>query len=194
MRRVGGASAAKPRRGLHQTAVTVFVALCGGCTAKPNLAAIGTSSGGGPASATSIADAGAAMGTPVVSPIPSDFRTSMSRANATRFVSKGHAGGRWEADVYGTPSAPSTLRVDRGAAPVGTRFVEEHFERGDAGAGPLFMMEKRAAGFDPTRGDWRYVAVGASGEVAGDGAIESCAGCHGDAPHDHLFRVSESAP
>jgi hypothetical protein len=51
------------------------------------------------------------------------------------------------------------------------------------------MMEKRAAGFDPARGDWRYVAVGSNGEVAGDGAIESCAGCHGDAPHDHLFRV-----
>jgi hypothetical protein len=193
MGRVDGASAAKPRRGLHQTAATLFVALCG-CTAKPNLAAIGTSNGGAPATATSLADGGAAVSVPLVSPIPNDFRTSMARVNATRFVSKGHAGGRWEADVYGTPGALATLRVDRGAVPVGTRFIEEQFERGDAGAGPLFMMEKKSAGFDSARGDWRYVAVGASGEVAGDGAIESCAGCHGDAPHDHLFRVSDSAP
>jgi hypothetical protein len=53
--------------------------------------------------------------------------------------------------VYGTSSALATLRLDRGAAPVGTRFIEEHFERGDAGAGPLFMMEKRAAGFSARR-------------------------------------------
>jgi hypothetical protein len=172
-------------------AATLFVALCGGCTAKPNLAAIGTSNSGTPANATSIVDGGTATGTPLVSPIPSDFRTSMSRANATRFLSKGHAGGRWEADVYGTSSAQATLRVDRGVVPVGTRFIEEHFERGDAGAGPLFMMEKKSAGFDAARGNWRYVAVGASGEVAGDGVIESCAGCHGDAPHDHLFRVGD---
>ena len=172
----------------------IFVALCGGCTAKSNLAAIGTSNGGGPATTAPIVDGGAATGTAIANPIPSDFRTSMTRANATRFVSKGHAGGRWEADVYGASSALQTLRVERGAVPVGTRFVEEHFERGDAGAGPVFMMEKRPAGFDAARGDWRYVAVGASGEVAGDGAIESCAGCHGDAPHDHLFRVSEPSP
>jgi hypothetical protein len=174
-------------------AAAVVVALCGACTAKPNLAAIGTSNGGGAVNAAATAEAGpvGTIGGP--SPIPSDFRESMTRANASRFVSKGHAGGRWEADVYGSSSALQTLGMDRGAVGVGTRFVEEHFESGDAGAGPVFMMEKRAAGFDPAHGDWRYVAVGASGEVAGDGMIASCVGCHDDAPHDHLFRVSEPA-
>ena len=166
-------------------------ALSGACAAGANLGSVGMSHGGGVTGESSSGDAGGASNAPVASPIPSDFRTAMTRASSARFVSKGHAGGRWEADVYASTGALQTLSVARGAVAVGTRVVEEHFERGDAGAGPLFMMEKRPAGFDPTHGDWRYVAVGASGEVAADGPVESCAGCHGDAPHDHLFRVPD---
>ena len=174
-------------------AVCAGAVVCGGCTAKPNLTAIGVSNGSGSANASSIGDAGATVGMGGPNPIPSDFRTAMTRVDASRFLSKGHAGGRWEADVYASANGGDTLRADRGTVAVGTRFVEEHFERGDAGAGPLFMMEKRPAGFDAAHGDWRYVAVGAGGEVAGDGIMESCAGCHGDAPHDHLFRVTDPA-
>jgi hypothetical protein len=54
------------------------------------------------------------------------------------------------------------------------------------------MMEKRAPGFDPPHGDWRYVVVGAHGDVVKDGVVESCAGCHGDAPRDHVFRVGDA--
>jgi len=106
-----------------------------------------------------------------------------------RFLSKGHAGGRWDAEVYADAKGAAAIGVERGAAPEGARLVEEHFERNDGGAGPIMMMEKRAPGFDTPGGDWRYVAVGARGDVVKDGIVESCAGCHGDAPVDHVFRV-----
>jgi hypothetical protein len=105
--------------------------------------------------------------------------------SAARFFSRGHAGGRWDADVYANDAGAEALRA--GTAAPGARLVEEHFERADGGAGPIMMMEKRAPGFDAEHGDWRYVAVGARGDVVKDGPIESCAGCHGDAPRDHLF-------
>jgi hypothetical protein len=180
---------------MRRVAAAAFVgALSGACAACANgasLSGIGTSAGAGESGATSLGDAGMGAGGAGVSPIPSDFRSALSHVNGARFVSKGHAGGRWEAEVYASAGAVRALRGEI-AVPVGARFVEEQFERGDAGSGPVFMMEKRPAGFDSKHGDWRYVAVGASGEVAGDGIIESCAGCHGDAPGDHLFRVNEA--
>ena len=78
----------------------------------------------------------------------------------------------------------------------GARLVKEHFERaGGADAsdptGPIMMMEKMERGFDPDHGDWRYVVVNSAGTVVEDGRVESCAGCHDDAPHDHIFRVDQ---
>ncbi len=158
---------------------------CGG--AKERGPAIGSSTApvGG---ATVSADGGVVSGPPL-SPLPSDFRTSMTHVTAARFLSKGHAGGRWDAEVYADPAGAEALHAEKWPVAAGTRFVEEHFERSDGGAGPLMMMEKRPPGFDPAHGDWRYVAVGTRGEVVKDGAIESCAGCHGEAPGDHVFRV-----
>ena len=136
-------------------------------------------------------DGGAEGGGPLASPVPADFRTSMTRLTAGRVLSKGHAGGRWDVEVFADPAGAEALLRERWPVPVGARFVEEHFERNDAGAGPIMMMEKRAAGFDPARGDWRYVAIGTRGDVVKDGVIEGCAGCHGEAPGDHVFRVGE---
>jgi hypothetical protein len=135
-----------------------------------------------------VGDGGAA---PVASPVPSDFRTAMTKVNGARFLSRGHAGGRWDVDVYADDAGTSALATELGPVPAGARFVEEHFERADGGAGPIMMMEKRPAGFDAAHGDWRYVAVSSRGEVVADGPVASCAACHGDAPHDHLFRAGE---
>jgi hypothetical protein len=131
---------------------------------------------------------GLADGGPAV--IPPGFRQSLTRVNAARFVSRGHAGGRWDVDVYANDAGVEALRTERGAVAPGAVFVEEHFERGDGGAGPIFLMEKRAPGFDAAHGDWRYVAVGSRGELVREGAVESCAACHGDALHDHVFKAS----
>ena len=126
--------------------------------------------------------------------IPADFRTIFTRVNRARFVSKGHAAGRWDVDVYVSSAGKDAFGLERGDFPVGTQIIEEHFERARTGAeatGPVMMMEKRARGFDPEHGDWRFVVVGAGGDVVKDGAIESCRGCHDDAPRDHVFRVTE---
>jgi hypothetical protein len=120
------------------------------------------------------------------------FRTGMARVSAERFVSKGHAGGRWEAEVWADDAGAAALHAGDAPVPVGARFLEDHYERtadGGGAPGPVMMMEKRAPGFDKAHGDWRYVVVGARGDLVKDGVVESCAGCHGDAPGDHLFAV-----
>ena len=168
------------------------IALGAACTAcgasSEREPAIGSSSGPSVAEGAPGGNGGDA-GPPLVTPVPADFRVSMTRVTPAPFVSKGHAGGRWSAVVYADPSGVDALRGDRTAVPVGARFVEEHFEQNDAGAGPIMMMKKEAPGFDPERGNWRYVVVGTKGELVKDGVVESCAGCHGEAPGDHLFRV-----
>jgi len=63
----------------------------------------------------------------------------------------------------------------------------EHFEHDKPG--PVMAMEKRPPGYDAEHGDWRYVVVGTAGDIVMDGPVESCAGCHGDAPRDHLFAI-----
>lgn len=176
--------------GARAWAAIAAVAVGTGCAAIGRGGAIGSSNApAGGASGALGADAGLEGGFGV-SPVPGDFRTSMTRVSAARFVSQGHAGGRWEADVYANRAGAEALAADRGPVPTGALFIEEHFERGDAGAGPIMLMEKRAPGYDAAHGDWRYVAVGARGAVVKDGAVESCAECHGEAPRDHVFRVS----
>ena len=160
-----------------------------GCATHGPGGAIGASSGAGAAFVAGL-DAGLLPdGGPAA--IPAGFRQSLTKVNATRFVSRGHAGGRWDVDVYADDAGVDALRTERGTVAPGAVFIEEHFERGDGGAGPIFLMEKRSPGFDPAHGDWRYVAVGSRGELVREGAVESCAACHGDAPHDHVFKASE---
>lgn len=64
-------------------------------------------------------------------------------------------------------------------------------------SGPLFVMEKMGAGFDPGARDWRYTMIMPDGSVFGvsdaqnSAAMAFCVSCHaaaGDAK-DHLFYV-----
>jgi hypothetical protein len=165
---------------------------CVACGASQSGPAIGASTGPTASGPSASVDGGVASTGPLPNPLPSDFRSSMTRVSAGHFLSKGHAGGRWDAEVYADPAVADALRNDaaaRAAIPVGARFVEEHFERSDGGAGPVMVMEKRPPGFDPARGDWRYTAIAAHGAVVKDGLIDGCAGCHGQAAGDHVFRV-----
>jgi hypothetical protein len=139
--------------------------------------------------ATAERDAGAAA-IEGVTVLPSGYRTGFTKVNRARFVSLGHASGRWEVDVYANEPAGKALAAHAREAPVGAMMVEEHYERREGHpTGPIMLMEKREKGYAPDRGDWRYVVVGANGKVVSDGPAPSCAGCHDDAPSDGLFPI-----
>lgn len=141
----------------------------------------------GGASKPQVRDGGTLDGTPA---IPADYRTRFTKVNQARFVSSGHASGRWDVDVWANESAQKALAARSRDVPVGTIVVQEHFEKSGAGGrGPVMVMEKRAKGFSPEHGDWRYTVVGASGQLVKDGVVDSCAGCHDDAPMDGLFPI-----
>ena len=178
--------------GAFSTSVAFAIFACVACGSPRPGGAVGVSTSTPMDTRGSGRDAGAVMAD---AGIPSDFRASFVKANRARLVSKGHAADRWDVDVYVSPAAKDAFTAPRGELPVGTQLVKEHFERfgaagaGDTPHGPIMMMEKKPRGFDPDHGDWRYVVLGASGDIVKDGPIESCKGCHDDAPHDHVFRV-----
>jgi hypothetical protein len=109
--------------------------------------------------------------------------------NKDRFVSQGHAAGRWDVDIFANEAGRKALASRSRDVPPGAIVVEEHFERGAAStAGPVMVMEKREKGYAPEHGDWRWMVV-AAGRLVKDGVVEQCAGCHDDAPMDGLFPI-----
>lgn len=163
------------------------VAACGG---PPSGALVGESdrpAGGAIARQTrdgGLLDGGTAL--------PSDFRTKFTKVNKARFVSSGHASGRWDVDVWANEAAVKALASRSRDVQIGAIVVQEHFEKsGAGGTGPVMVMEKRAKGFAPEHGDWRYTVVGSSGHLVKDGVVDTCIGCHDDAPMDGLFPILE---
>jgi hypothetical protein len=135
--------------------------------------------------------------------LPANYRTTFTKINKARFVSQGHASGRWEVDVWANEAAQKALAARTRQVTPGAVVVEEHYERStnpapassgasDKPRGPIMVMEKREAGFAKDHGDWRWAVVGAQGQLVKDGVIESCAGCHDDAPMDGLFPIVET--
>lgn len=124
--------------------------------------------------------------------LPANYRSTFTKITKTRFVSQGHASGRWEVDVWANESAVKALASRAREVPAGATVVAEHFERSENKAqGPIMVMEKRAGGFSKEHGDWRWAVIGSQGQLVKDGVIESCAGCHDDAPMDGLFPLVE---
>jgi hypothetical protein len=126
--------------------------------------------------------------------LPGAYRASFVKVNKGRLVSQGHAAGRWEVEIWANDLAAKALSARSRQVPAGAIVVEEHFERTSDGSrpqGPIMVMEKRPDGFSKEHGDWRWAVVGSQGQLVKDGVIESCAGCHDDAPMDGLFPVVE---
>lgn len=124
--------------------------------------------------------------------LPAGYRTSFAKVTPARFVSLGHAAGRWEVEVYANELAQKALAARSREVPVGAIVVQEHYER-DAKEkdtrGPIMVMEKRPPGTAKEHGDWRWAVVGSQGQLVKDGTIEPCAGCHDDAPMDGFFPI-----
>ncbi len=155
------------------------------CQPRPPMPLVGVSRG-----AATPSDRGTRAAREVASPLPPDFQTTLAKVNRDRFAAQGHAGGRFDANVYVTPSAKEAAFSLLGKIEVGTVLVMEEIERGKDGAGPRLMMEKMAPGFSGPHGDWHYAVV--DGQAVTAGVIEACAGCHDEAPHDHVFRIEEA--
>ena len=109
--------------------------------------------------------------------------------------------GRRFVNNYANPTARAYGKFpNAGILPVGSVLVKDSFEvtaRGDVLSGPLAIMEKMPAGFNPASRDWRYTQIMPSGEIFGvtNGAnslrVAFCIGCHRSAGEakDHIFFV-----
>lgn len=65
--------------------------------------------------------------------------------------------------------------------PAGTVIAKESFAVNDAGRavpGPLFFMEKAAAGASPETDDWYYMMVAPDGTPQAVNVVEACHACH----------------
>jgi hypothetical protein len=97
--------------------------------------------------------------------------------------------------TYGTFEKAGTL-------PRGAVLVKDSFTAtadGDIYPGPMFVMEKMEAGFNPAGGDWRYSMImpdgSLFGETGGDNSesVQFCNGCHAERrEYDYLYFLPEA--
>ena len=87
-----------------------------------------------------------------------------------------------------------------GTMPEGAKLAKDSFTVGADGAvtlGPLFLMEKLAAGSSPETGDWRYTMVMPNGAIfgrtmgAGSDKVQFCADCHMATDTDSMWFLPE---
>jgi hypothetical protein len=161
----------------------MLAAACGGARSGPVGMSDKAARGEGPRDA---GDAGFIDGAIA---LPAGYRTTFAKVNKARFVSQGHAAGRWDVDVWANDVAQKALAAHAREVPVGAVVVEEHYERTKNEPGPVMVMEKKPAGFSKDHNDWRYAVIGSQGQLVRDGVVDSCAGCHDAAPMDGLFPI-----
>jgi hypothetical protein len=74
-----------------------------------------------------------------------------------------------------------------GRMPVGATLAKDSFAvngKGQVTPGPLFIMQKMSAGFNPDGGDWKYTMVMPNGSVFGEtkgknaAGMQFCIECH----------------
>lgn len=103
-------------------------------------------------------------------------------------VSRGHAGGRYHATLYANDAAARAWRSSAAKMPAGALLAAAHSDR--QGPGPLLVMHKRSAGYDPDHGDWYYaVADRDARHVLRQGRLPDCAACHSTSPTAYVFVV-----
>lgn len=89
---------------------------------------------------------------------------------------------------YANAAAAAYGRYEQaGKMPVGAVLAKSSFlvtPKGQVAAGPLFLMEKRPAGFNRNSHDWQYTMIMPDGQVAGttngagSAAMGFCHECH----------------
>ena len=123
------------------------------------------------------------------------------RYNKTPYRSATH-GERFVSNYANTVAKDYGKYEAAGKMPVGSVLAKDSFAvtaRGDVFLGPLFLMEKMGAGFNPESADWRYTMYmpdgSLFGKTNGDGSakVKFCITCHKSAgdENDHLFFVPD---
>ncbi len=118
------------------------------------------------------------------------------RYNSAPYLSSTH--GQLYVNNYANEAGAAYGRYERsGALPEGAVLVKDSVRATADGAiapGPIFVMEKMAAGFNYVSGDWRYSVIGPEGELwgatngAGAERVDYCIGCHlAREATDHLY-------
>ncbi|MEE8203241.1 MAG: cytochrome P460 family protein [Alphaproteobacteria bacterium] len=121
------------------------------------------------------------------------------RYSRRAYVSDTH-GGRFVQN-YGNSAAREYGKYERlGRMATGAVLAKDSFEvrGGRVVAGPLFVMEKMASGFNADSGNWRYTLVMPNGKVIGvtngkgSKNVAFCIGCHSTAEDtDSLFLLPD---
>lgn len=118
------------------------------------------------------------------------------RFNTAPYLSSTH--GQLYVNNYANQAGAAYGRYERGGPlPEGAVLIKDSIRAtadGDIAPGPIFVMEKMAAGFNYVSGDWRYSVVTPEGELwgatngAGAERVEFCIGCHlAREATDHLY-------
>lgn len=124
-----------------------------------------------------------------------DAYVTWERYNTVPYLSALH-GSRY-VNNYGNALAASYGKWEEGGPmPVGAILAKDSFVVGGDGAigrGPLFLMEKMEAGFNPDSDNWKYSMILPDGNLFGvtnganTDAVTFCVTCHVAAPVDHMF-------
>ncbi len=106
--------------------------------------------------------------------------------NTQPYVSGTH-GGRF-VNNYANATAKAYGKFEKaGRMPRGSVLAKDSFSvsaKGNAGAGPFFLMEKMGGGFNKASGDWQYTLVMPNGKIIGrtngrgSANVKFCHECH----------------
>ena len=111
-------------------------------------------------------------------------------------------GNRYVMNYVNAKGADYGKYEDAGVLPVGTVAAKNSFVAnadGSVSVGPLFLMQKMGAGFNPAGGDWRYSMIMPDGSTFGEtgganaGRIAFCNECHAVMAEDadYMFYLPE---
>jgi hypothetical protein len=70
---------------------------------------------------------------------------------------------------------------------VGAVLAQRLYAPGAAAPDVVFVMERRVMTDETNGAGWEYLMLDSQGFITERGALESCARCHAEAPHDGLF-------
>ncbi|MBX2856522.1 MAG: cytochrome P460 family protein [Rhodobacteraceae bacterium] len=115
--------------------------------------------------------------------VPEEFVTDYPgwTQASTKPAAPGFHGGRFLVTYVNDAGADAYLTWGEAAIPAGTVIAKESFmvdDKGNAKAGPLFIMQKVEAGKSPKTDDWYYMMVAPSGAPQGVNVFQACSECH----------------